>query len=212
MVSLLALLGFGLAVLPMVLTPGASFALVSARSLAGDHAGAWATIAGTAAGILVHGVLAGVGLALVVMRSAELYAALRLAGAAYLVALGVWFLIRGRVSGARRAPEPERGEEGRPGWLRSFATAATANVLNVKAASVYLTVAPAVLPAEQATVTGMLCLGLVHVAVMATWLGLWASGVRGVLRRVDPRAWQRRIEQVGGCVLVVLGVRTAVAR
>lgn len=111
MISLAAVLGFALAVLPLVVTPGASFTLVSARSVAGDHRGAWLTILGTACGIAVHAVLAGVGLAVIVMRSAQLYQWVRLAGAVYLIGLGAWLLWRswrsGRASEAGgRQPAP----------------------------------------------------------------------------------------------------------
>ena len=69
MVSLAAVFGFLVAPLPLVLTPGASFTLVSARGLNGDHRGAAATIAGTGFGILTHAALAGAGLAMLVMQS-----------------------------------------------------------------------------------------------------------------------------------------------
>lgn len=61
MPTTLALLGFAAAVLPLVVTPGASFTLVTARGLAGDRRGAVATIAGTGLGIVTHAVLAGWG-------------------------------------------------------------------------------------------------------------------------------------------------------
>jgi threonine/homoserine/homoserine lactone efflux protein len=61
--------GFFVAVLPVVMTPGASFTLATQRSLAGDRAaGPW-VIAGTATGIYTHAALAGLGLSVLVMRS-----------------------------------------------------------------------------------------------------------------------------------------------
>ena len=99
MLPLTALLGFCLAVIPITVTPGASFSLVSARGLAGDHLGAWATILGTGLGIFTHGLLAGLGLAVVVMQSAQLYAAIRLIGAGYLIGLGLMFLWNARRRG-----------------------------------------------------------------------------------------------------------------
>lgn len=110
MLSTAALLGFCLAVTPLVITPGASFTLVSARGMAGDRRGSWAVITGTAAGVVTHAVLAGVGLAAVVMRSAELYHLLRLVGAAYLIGLGVTLLWRSRGS----TPLEPKGDTGAP--------------------------------------------------------------------------------------------------
>ena len=206
MVEYAALMGFAMAVIPLVLTPGASFTLVSARGMLGDRRGAWASIVGTGVGILTHAALAGAGLAAVVMHSAELYRYLRLAGAAYLIGLGLWLWLRSRSSDGPSsmgdAPVP------RSMWVdgrRAF----VANVLNVKAAAVYLTLAPQFLGLADARVGAMLQLGLVHVAVMVLWLGLWATGLTAWSARFDRRAWARWINKTGGAVLVILGIRSA---
>ncbi|GAB2492565.1 LysE family translocator [Luteococcus sediminum] len=207
MVSLAAVLGFGLAVTPVVLTPGASFTLVSGRGIAGDRRGAWATIAGTGAGILTHGILAGAGLALVVMRSAEVYRLVRLAGAIYLVCLGavlLWRGLRGRATPANREQEPVEDRDGRRVWQ-----AYVANVLNVKAASVYLTLAPQFITAGGVGVGSMLILAAAHVAVMTLWLGAWSLGLTAVTARFNPQRWMRRVDVAGGAALVFLGLRTA---
>lgn len=203
---LAAVLGFGLAVTPIVLTPGASFTLVSARGVLGDRRGAWATIAGTGAGILTHGFLAGAGLAVVVMRSAEAYRLVRLAGALYLTCLGAVLLWRGLRGGA--APE-DRGQVSGPERGRRLWEAYVANVLNVKAASVYLTVAPQFLTAGRVGVGSMLTLAAVHVAVMTLWLGAWSLGLTAVTARFDPRRWMRGVDVAGGATLVFLGLRSA---
>lgn len=208
MLSVAALLGFCLAVTPLVITPGASFTLVSARGVAGDRRGAWAVITGTAVGIATHAVLAGFGLAAVVMRSAQLYQGLRLVGAAYLVGLGatlVWRSLRAKES---LAPE-EKPISPSPVAVhlrRSY----LANVLNVKAASVYLTLAPQFLPVESVGVGPMLLLAAVHVGVMVVWLGFWSTGLTAISSRRSVRTWTRRIDRAGGVILLALGVRTAV--
>lgn len=206
MLSIAAVCGFGLAVTPLVLTPGASFTLVSARGLVGDRRGAWATIAGTAAGILTHAVLAGVGLAALVMRSAELYAFVRLIGAAYLVGLGALLLWRS-VRGVAQVPTGERTAATHHGG-RSLRRAYAANVLNVKAASVYLTLAPQFVSTDGVGVLSMLPLAVVHILVMTIWLGVWSFGLTSLAARFDPRRWGRAIDAVGGTALVVLGARS----
>ncbi|MDO5082630.1 MAG: LysE family translocator [Arachnia propionica] len=205
MIELTALLGFAVAVTPLVLTPGASFTLVSARGMVGDRSGAWACIAGTAVGIITHAVLAGVGLAAVVMQSAELYRLLRLAGAAYLIGLGLWLWLRSRSSTEQGSSDAMRRHSA---WIEGR-RALVANVLNVKAAAVYLTLAPQFLSASQAGVAAMVQLGAVHILVMVLWLGLWATGLTALSARFDRLAWSRRINQLGGAVLVFLGIRSA---
>lgn len=200
-------MGFTLALLPIVLTPGASFTLVTARGVAGDRRGASATIVGTGLGILSHACLAGLGLAGLVTQSAEMYQAIRLAGAAYLVGLGLWMVWQGRFAG----PAVSAASKIRPHSSGAALGAAyLANVLNVKAAAVYLTLAPQFIPAEQMGVPAMLLLSACHVALMAVWLGVWGSGIVAARRRLDLARWRSRIEQIGGAVLIALGLRAAV--
>lgn len=84
-----------------------------------------------------------------------------------------------------------------------------ANVLNVKAASIYLSLAPQFIPQTAVGMAPMLLLAAVHAVTMAVWLGLWSTGVARVSARFDRRRWARRMDAVGGAVLVALGVRTA---
>ena len=197
---------------PLVVTPGASFTLVSARGVAGDRRGAWATIAGTAAGIITHAVLAGVGLAAVVMRSADVYLVLRIVGAAYLIGLGVVLMWRSRRTEPfrddRTADRAPRSEYAPASAVVQARRAYVANVLNVKAASVYLTLAPQFIPASSVGVVSMLLLAAVHILVMTAWLGVWSSGLTALAAHFDPQGWRRRIDTLGGAVLVFLGIRS----
>ena len=210
MLSVAALFAFGVAVTPLVITPGASLTLVSSRGLVGDRRGAWSVIVGTAAGIITHGVLAGLGLAGVVMRSAELYEVLRLVGAMYLIGLGVWLVWRRRFSRASAKKEPARS--GSKSVAQEVGQAYLANVLNVKAATVYLTLAPQFVPMDLVGVTTMLMLALVHVCVMAVWLGIWSTGLAKLSSAFSMATWKRWIDVGGGVILIVLGARTAATR
>lgn len=201
-----AILGFFLVVTPLVVTPGASFTLVSARGVAGDRRGAWATIGGTAGGIATHAVLAGAGLAAVVRRSAEVYLALRVVGAAYLVGLGLVLVWRSRLTETVRdghSVDDVSASVAVQAW-RAY----VANVLNVKAASIYLTLAPQFIPASSVGVVPMLLLATVHIFAMTVWLGMWSTGLTALAAHFDPQGWRRRIDALGGAVLVFLGIRS----
>lgn len=209
MVTTAAALAFGLALLPVVLTPGASFTLVTARSLSGDRRGAISIVAGTAAGILTHAVLAGWGLAALVMESAQAYTAIRLLGAVVLIVLGLHLVWNSR-GGVGLAPASQ--DSGRRGSVRgTLVQAYAANVLNVKAAAVYLTLAPQLLTSDSVNVASMSVLAGIHIAIMAVWLTLWAYGWSMLSQRIDPQVWRRRFDRAGGLVLIALGIRTAVA-
>ena len=75
------------AALLLAITPGPGIFYVAARSLAGGRAEGIASSFGTALGGLVHVVAGALGVSALVLASAELFTALKLLGAAYLI----WF-------------------------------------------------------------------------------------------------------------------------
>ncbi|MGA8118089.1 MAG: LysE family translocator [Actinocatenispora sp.] len=198
-------LGFLIAILPVALTPGASLTLATQRSLAGERAATGWVIAGTATGIYAHATLAGLGLSALVMRSAEVFTAVKLVGAAYLIGLGAVSLWRSRRRRATSVPRRSLPWVGH----HTFPQALLSNVLNPKAAAVYLTLAPQFLSAGHVGVGALLALATVHVLVMATWLGVWGVALSGARRIITMQGLKAWINRVGGAVLVALGVRAA---
>jgi len=97
-------LGFVLAVTPICLTPGASFTLVTQRVATGRRRDGFLVAAGTATGLCAHATLAAAGLSAVVMRSAEAFTVVKVAGALYLVWLGI-----STFRSARHRPEATTG-------------------------------------------------------------------------------------------------------
>ena len=194
------LVAFSFVVLPLSLTPGASSTLVMTRVLAGGRAEGVKVAVGTATGLYVHATTAAIGLAALVMASSRAFIVLKLAGAAYLVAIGLSALMNGRSRGGRSMPWSGHG---------SYVQAFLSNVLNPKAAAVYLTLLPQFLDPGKDVVPQIYALATVHVAVALTYLTLLshvvaAAGV--VLARPVWRMWTQRVT---GAVLVFFGLRTA---
>ncbi|GAA4011898.1 LysE family translocator [Allokutzneria multivorans] len=190
MPPLAAIIGFGFAILPVVLTPGASFTLVAAHGAA--PVVVRRVVLGTALGILSHAALAALGLSVIVMESAQLYRLVQVAGALCLIGLGVASLLRGRrVTTAARSEEPVRVH-----------TAFLMNLLNPKAAAVYLTLAPQFLASNAFTAANVLVLALVHAVLMACWLTTCATVLRSL------RAFALHMARIGGVVLIAFGLTT----
>lgn len=203
----LSMIGFGLAVLPICLTPGVSFTLVTQRVLDRGVPSGLAVTAGTACGLVCHATLAGLGLSALVMRSSEAFTIVKLAGAAYLVGLGLRTLWKSRarttpVVPARRLPWQGRGD---------LAQGFLGNVLNPKAAAVYLTVAPQFLHAGIPLLPQMLELCVAHIVVAGGWLLIWTTVVHLSHRTVRSPLFRRVMDRVTGVVLVGLGLRTGLA-
>lgn len=207
--ALWSMVGFGLAVLPICLTPGVSFTLVTQRVLdRGVHSGL-AVTAGTVSGLVCHATLAGLGLSALVMRSSEAFTVVKFVGAAYLVLLGIRTLWRSRPG---RQPQTKATGRKLP-WnghgdlVQGF----LGNVLNPKAAAVYLTIAPQFLHAGSPLLPQMLELCVAHIIVAAGWLLVWTTVVHLSRRTIHTPTFRRIMDRVSGIVLVALGIRTGVA-
>src|SRR3954464_3747883 len=73
----------------LAITPGPGIFYVAARTLAGGRAEGVASSLGTGLGGLVHVAAGGLGVSAIVLASAGIFTALKLAGAAYLLWIGL---------------------------------------------------------------------------------------------------------------------------
>jgi threonine/homoserine/homoserine lactone efflux protein len=191
----------GFAVL-LVLMPGPDFVVVTRNVLAsGRRRGAWAGV-GVATSNAVQGSVAALGLGAVIVASQPVFEAIKWAGAAYLVVLGVQALrsaLRGDYAQSDDDVGPTRGAAW-AGWRQGFLS----NITNPKVLVFYLAVLPQFLPAG-APIWQILPLALSHALLSLTYLMLLVGGlhhVRGLLTR---RRVRRALEAVTGTVLLGFG-------
>ncbi|XVV04308.1 LysE family translocator [Actinosynnema sp. CA-248983] len=178
----------------VALSPGPGTALVLRQSVRG-RAGALATVAGMEVGVAVWAVAAALGLSVLLTASEIAYHGLRVAGAAYLIHLGVSALIKAGVP----LPEVEPARH-------AFRSGLVVNLANPKLGVFALSFLPQFLPADAGR-GALLVFALVWVAVDTLWylvvVGV-LDRVRGLLSRARVR---RAVERVSGAVLVGLGLR-----
>lgn len=212
-----SILGFLIAVAPITTTPGTSLALVVSRVAAGGRRQAWWVILGTATGIYLHATLAALGLAALVLRSSQAFLLVKLVGAGYLVGLGLWLLwsttCRQRPAGPVTVGPVARWRARRLGWggHHPYLQGLLGNVLNPKAAAVYLTLAPQFLDAHNSVLIPMLALASAHVALHTCWLGGWTVISGAVARLLRTFRARRALDRLTGVILVGLGIRAAAA-
>jgi threonine/homoserine/homoserine lactone efflux protein len=195
---------FIVASLVVIVTPGQDMVLVMSRSIAQGSAAGVVTAAGVSVGLVGHTVLATLGLGALLRASEWLFLVLKLAGAAYLVYIGVQLLRAGaqQIALAAAAPRP---------LGRLFADGALSNLSNPKIAVFYFAFLPQFVPADAAQPTlSMFVLGLVFAAltfIVKGPVGLTAGALSGWLRS-RPRVLVG-IGRTSGAVLVGLGVKLA---
>ena len=184
----------------VVVTPGVDMALVTRNALLHGRRSALATALGINVGIAFWSVAAALGLAAVIAASAELFLAVKLAGAAYLVWLGIQAL-RSRGHGDEAAAvRPKPGSAFRQGLV--------SNLLNPKIAVFFTSLLPQFVDASSGAAQ-LLLLGALFNLMGIAWLCAYALAVargRAVLGR--PRV-RRAIDRVSGVVLIGLGVKLA---
>ena len=197
---------FVVAALALLLVPGPAVLYVVARSIHEGRSAGLASVVGIHVGTLVHIAAATLGLSALIASSAVAFTAVKLAGAVYLVGLGLWTLF------SRRA-EPDVALGGERNLRRAFSQGIVVNVLNPKTALFFLAFLPQFVdpnaphPALQIAFLGFLfaLLGLVTDSIWA----LAAGTAGGVLRR--SRRFLRTQRYVTGTVYIGLGVATALA-
>ncbi|MBO4138832.1 LysE family translocator [Micromonospora tulbaghiae] len=201
--SAATLAGYLAAIVVLMLTPGPDMMFVLANATRyGPRAGAVAAL-GVAAGEAVHVAAVVAGLATVIAASPVLFTAIRWAGAAYLIVLGLRAL-----RGAGRPGAPADRPDGGAG--RAFRRGLLTNLLNPKMILFSVAFLPQFVRPEAGPVAAQLVLlGALFVAVQLTVdLALGVGAGRFAGRWGDSR-WSRRVDRLCAVAFVALGVRLA---
>jgi threonine/homoserine/homoserine lactone efflux protein len=202
--SYVAFLGVSLLV---ICTPGQDTALTIRNTLLGRRRAGVATAMGVAAGQATWSLATSAGLAVILAASAPLFFAIRLAGAAYLVYLGVRSLASAmrRPSGGFAATSPHGGEEllsGRSAFVQGYLS----NLSNAKMVAFFISLLPP-FAGPHPTFLLLLLLGLNFCLLTLVWLVGYAFVIERMGRWLRQERIRRAIEGLLGAVLVGLGLR-----
>lgn len=186
------------AALLVAVTPGPGIFYVAARTLAGGRAEGLASSFGTGVGGLVHVFAGAIGVSALVMASAEAFTLLKLAGAAYLLWLGIktW-----REAGAAAPVSVERTGTG-----RAFREGILVEALNPKTAAFFLAFIPQFVDSSANVAQQFIAYGLVSVIlntavdVVVTY---WAAKARDGLARQPVTI--AKLRKASGAVMCSLG-------
>ena len=196
----------------LAVTPGPGIFYVAARTLAGGRAEGVASSFGTGLGGTFHVLAGSLGISAVVLASAELFTAVKLIGAAYLV----WIGFR-TFRAARRdvAAAPRGGYAAAAiGPRRAFREGMLVEALNPKTAAFFLAFVPQFVdPAQGGVVLQFVVLGSVSVALntLADIVVAFAAG--GIRDGAAARPLLvRRLRQGSGAAMIALGLGLSLAR
>ena len=205
MPSLSAYLLFCLASIALAVVPGPAVTYIVMHSVDKGRRAGLASAAGVASGGLVHVVAATVGLSALVASSATAFTAVKLVGAAYLIAVGIRRILSKGADDEVQAP---------PLALRHlYRQGVIVNIFNPKTALFFLAFLPQFVDTHASVPPQVAVLGITFAVIAFVsdcMYALLADLLAGRLRRSGTGAKVRRY--VSGGIFVALGVSAAAAR
>ncbi|HDR9151133.1 TPA: LysE family translocator [Burkholderia vietnamiensis] len=203
---------FVLAVFLLNITPGPDTAYIVGRSIAQGRGAGLMSALGISAGACVHTLACAFGLTALLAASAAAFTAIKLAGAAYLIYLGVRMIIA-KQDGApapAAAAQPIAAKPLRQLFMQGFWT----NVLNPKVVLFFVSFFPQFVSAGSPhKALAFLALGSVFVVMSTVWscIVVWIAG--GVTQRFSGKPGVKKwLDRTVGGAFVGLGLRLAAAQ
>ena len=197
---------FLLAASIIAIVPGPGIFYVAARTLSGGRKAGVASAFGTALGGLVQVIAGGLGVSVIILASAQLFTALKLVGALYLIWLGIRTICE-----AGSAPPAEIGPTGAK---RVFREGVVVEAFNPKTAAFFLAFIPQFLePALGYPALQFMMLGLISVA-LNTFADVVVVAVASTARAKLMRRPHlvRNLRRGSGLFMTGLGISLALAR
>lgn len=195
----------------LIMSPGPNGVLIARTVPTSGKAAGFANIAGFAVAFFMHGAFAIFGLSVVVLQSANLFMAVKLVGAAYLI----WIGLKALVDAYRGLPKellqvaPARRHRT---LVKAFGEGFVTNALNPKVAMFYLAAFPQFVPHDVASPASAFLLVAVHALLNMLWFGPMVLLFERFSKVARGGQIQRYIKGITGMVFVGFGVKLATLR
>jgi threonine/homoserine/homoserine lactone efflux protein len=189
----------------LVISPGATLAVVVETALAEGRKAALLTVLGVGIANATLAMASALGLSLVFHQWPAALQAVRFAGAAYLGYLGLRGLWRALSPGHWSNPT-EKG----PGPFSSSSCVmrgVLTNLLNPPVLIFYMTVVPQFIGPQDPFLPRALLLGATHVAMSVVWQGSCGLAAAAAVDHMGRPGVRRTLEGITGAMLVALGAR-----
>lgn len=190
--------GFILAVIMLSLTPGADTVFILTKSIAGGYRQGIASVAGIVCGLFVHTTLAAFGLSVILMTSALLFNIVKIAGAAYLIYLGIMAL--------KSKSSININKENVSSFFLVFRQGLFTNLLNPKVALFFLALLPQFVKSNAESPVPFLILGFTFIFIGSLWslFLVWASArISNTLRQSK---FSYYLNKAAGVIFIALGL------
>jgi threonine/homoserine/homoserine lactone efflux protein len=203
--TLLAFLGISVLV---IVTPGPDTAVTIRNTLLGGRAGGLATAAGVAIGQAIWAFATSAGLVALLVASEPLFLAVKYAGAAYLIWLGLLSLRAALRPGAPQAALPQTTAPVLKPRV-AFGQGVLSDLGNPKMAAFFSSLLPQFVPAGDPSFARLAALGLLFSAMTLLWLAGYALVIARIGHILRGGSLRRLLDGLAGTALIALGLRLA---
>ena len=196
----------------VLVTPGPDTAVTIRNTLLGGRIAGVATAFGIALGQWIWALATSVGLVAILLASEPIFNAVRWAGAAYLVWLGVQTLRSAMAPSPRDAGSIATDLPGRRPRLSAsagFRQGLLSDLGNPKMAVFFASVLPQFAPQGEGMLSALVLLGLAFALLTLIWLVAYAYAIAKAGDMLRRPAIRRTLEGLTGTVLIALGLRLA---
>ncbi|MDM7482232.1 MAG: LysE family translocator [Halomonas sp.] len=199
---------FLVAITLLSVSPGVDTLLVIRNTARGGLRDGIATSVAICCGLFVHATVSALGISLILLQSAWAFNALKLAGAAYLIWLGVSSLMAAR----RGTPLPVKGVMQNaapvPLW-QPIKEGLLSNVLNPKTVVFYMAFLPQFIAPTDPALLKSLWLASIHFVIANVWQISVVLMVGGASKWLASARFAQTLNAATGAVLVMFGLRLA---
>ncbi|GAB3499244.1 LysE family translocator [Nocardiopsis coralliicola] len=204
------LAGFIAAGVLVTVLPGPDFILITRNTVRAGRTAGWATAAGSVTGLAAWSLLSAAGLAVLLAEHPEALFVLRIAGAAYLLYLGLSALAgvlrarrRSAAADAAAAPPPRGGPPYAQGVLN--------NLLNPKVPAVFVTIVPQFVSHPEAAAFQTAVLGAALIGISIAWWSTYVTGIGALSAFLQRRRVRQTLDTAGAVGLTGFGLALALS-
>jgi len=193
----------------LTMLPGLDTAQVLRSVTIGGKSSAYATVAGILTGVWIWGAAAALGISALLVASHIAYTAVKWAGAAYLIYLGIKMLWESR----KITHETVQAKiADKTSNRKAFNRALLINLTNPKTGVFYIAILPQFLPEEFPAIVGGLLLATIHNALTLIWFTMMIYGASFAKETLQNPKVQKIIERASGIALIGFGLRVAIEK
>jgi len=196
----------------LTITPGVDTVLIIRNTTRGGWRDGALSSLGICSGLFVHAVVSAVGISVILLQSAWAFKALKLAGAGYLIWLGIISLRHAARNGEPLKFNAQAAGGYRFSVRRSLLEGFLSNVLNPKAVVFYMAFLPQFIDPARSALQQSLFLAGVHFIIAMLWQCLLASIVHQAKTWMQNQKVRRGLDGLTGSIMMAFGIKLALDR